>query len=46
MDFTVPMFAASPLNVVYLKVYEESGYKTVKWVRKLCKSGAYHCRAK
>lgn len=44
MSFNVPMFGASPLRVMYLKVWEKSGYKVEKWVRKVCKSGDYDFR--
>ena len=44
MEFQVPMFTASGLRVRFLKVWERSGYDTVKWVRYLSKSGAYETR--
>jgi AP-2 complex subunit mu-1 len=37
--FQVPMFTASGLKVRFLKVWEKSGYTTVKWVRYLSCSG-------
>jgi hypothetical protein len=40
----VPMYSASGLRVQYLKVWEKSGYKVDKWVRKVCKSGDYSIR--
>ena len=40
----VPMYSASGLRVQYLKVWEKSGYKVDKWVRKVCKSGDYNVR--
>jgi AP-2 complex subunit mu-1 len=40
----VPMFAASGIRVQYLKVWDKSGYKVDKWVRKVCKSGDYNVR--
>jgi hypothetical protein len=46
MSFNVPMFSASPLRVLYLKVHERGGYPVEKWVRKVCKAGGYHCRIK
>ena len=46
MTFNVPMFSASPLKVMYLKVQERSNYSVEKWVRKVCKAGSYHCRIK
>jgi AP-2 complex subunit mu-1 len=46
MTFNVPMFSASPLKVMYLKIEERSNYSVEKWVRKVCKAGNYHCRTK
>lgn len=40
----VPMYSASGLRVQYLKVWEKSGYRVDKWVRKVCKSGDYSIR--
>ncbi len=42
--FDVPMFTASGLKVRFLKIFERSGYKPVKWVRYLTKSGSYEQR--
>jgi AP-2 complex subunit mu-1 len=39
MSFQVPMFTSSGLKVRFLKVWEKSGYQTVKWVRYLTKAG-------
>jgi len=55
MSFQVPMFTSSGLKVRFLKVWEKSGYPTVKWVRYLACAGdaaisvgggegAYECR--
>lgn len=44
LGFQVPMFSASGLSVLYLKVWEKSNYKVEKWVRKLSKSGDYQFR--
>ena len=44
LSFTLPMFSASGVRVQYLKVWEKSGYKVDKWVRKLTKSGDYQIR--
>jgi len=41
MEFQVPMFAASGLQIRYLRVIERSGYSAVKWVRYLTKAGSY-----
>lgn len=39
MQFQVPMFTSSGLRVRFLKVWEKSGYNTVKWVRYLTRAG-------
>jgi len=39
MSFQVPMFTSSGLKVRFLKVWEKSGYATVKWVRYLACAG-------
>jgi hypothetical protein len=45
VDFQVLMFTASGLIVRFLKVFEKSGYTSVKWVRYLTKaSGTYQIR--
>eukprot|EP00126_Sphaerothecum_destruens_P010444 Sdes_comp20744_c0_seq1m16622 len=45
LDFQVPMFTSSGLNVRYLKVFESKlNYETIKWVRYLCKAGTYETR--
>jgi len=45
IDFQVLMLTASGLIVRFLKVYEKSGYNSVKWVRYLTKaSGSYQVR--
>ncbi|KJE90285.1 adaptor protein complex AP-2 [Capsaspora owczarzaki ATCC 30864] len=45
MDFQVPMFPASGLNVRFLKVLEHKlNYETVKWVRYMTKAGSYETR--
>lgn len=44
MQFQVPMFTASQLKVMFLKVTEKSGYQTVKWVRYITRAGQYECR--
>ena len=46
VDFSVLMYCASGIVVRYLKVTEQSGYRTVKWVRYLTRaSGSYIVRA-
>ncbi|CCM06440.1 uncharacterized protein FIBRA_08702 [Fibroporia radiculosa] len=45
VDFQVLMFTASGLIVRFLKVFEKSGYQSIKWVRYLTKaSGSYQIR--
>ena len=39
ISFQVPMFTSSGLKVRFLKVWEKSGYTTVKWVRYLACAG-------
>src|ERR1700730_15979622 len=47
VDFKLLMFTASGLIVRFLKVFEKSGYKSVKWVRYLTKaSGTYQIRVR
>ena len=41
----VPMYSASGLRVLYLKVWEKGDYKVDKWVRKVARSGSYEIRA-
>lgn len=44
MDFQVPMYASSGLEVKFLKVQERSNYQTIKWVRYITKAGTYAIR--
>ena len=44
LDFNVPMYTSSGMQVLYLKVWEKSGYETTKWVRKLTKAGDFSVR--
>lgn len=44
MDFQVLMFTSSGLTVQYLKVFEKSGYPSVKWVRYYTKAASYQFR--
>jgi AP-2 complex subunit mu-1 len=47
VDFQVLMFTASGLLVRFLKVYEKSGYHSVKWVRYLTRAnGSYQIRVR
>ena len=44
LDFSILMFTSSGLLVRYLKVFEKSGYKSVKWVKYETKGGTYQIR--
>eukprot|EP00656_Telonema_subtile_P011215 TRINITY_DN15525_c0_g1_i2.p1 TRINITY_DN15525_c0_g1~~TRINITY_DN15525_c0_g1_i2.p1 ORF type:complete len:428 (-),score=109.14 TRINITY_DN15525_c0_g1_i2:262-1545(-) len=44
LQFQVPMFTASQLKVMFLKVTDKSGYTTHKWVRYVTCAGTYQCR--
>jgi AP-2 complex subunit mu-1 len=44
VDFQIPMFPSSGVQVRFLKVYEKSSYETTKWVRYLSKAGDYQYR--
>eukprot|EP01105_Mastigella_eilhardi_P006292 TRINITY_DN17920_c0_g1_i1.p1 TRINITY_DN17920_c0_g1~~TRINITY_DN17920_c0_g1_i1.p1 ORF type:complete len:443 (-),score=155.30 TRINITY_DN17920_c0_g1_i1:126-1454(-) len=44
MEFQVPMFAASGLQIRFLKVVEKSHYNAIKWVRYITKAGSYQYR--
>jgi AP-2 complex subunit mu-1 len=44
LQFTVSMFTASGLQVRFLKVFEKSGYQSIKWVRYHSKGGNYQFR--
>ena len=39
--FQVPMFTGSGLRVRFCRIQEKSGYKPIKWIRYLSKSGDY-----
>jgi AP-2 complex subunit mu-1 len=44
VEFQVPMFTASGVNVRFLRVYDKSGYTTSRWVRYITKAGGYQIR--
>eukprot|EP01090_Pellita_catalonica_P015107 TRINITY_DN399_c0_g1_i2.p1 TRINITY_DN399_c0_g1~~TRINITY_DN399_c0_g1_i2.p1 ORF type:complete len:293 (+),score=45.23 TRINITY_DN399_c0_g1_i2:69-947(+) len=44
MQFKVPMYTASGMHVRFLKVFEKSNYRTVKWVRYITKAGNYQIK--
>ncbi|CXJ20762.1 AP-2 complex subunit mu, putative [Plasmodium berghei] len=41
LNFKIPMFTSSGMFIRYLKVYEKSNYKIIKWIKYLTESGAY-----
>lgn len=42
--FDIPYYTLSGLNVRYLKITEESGYKALSWVRYIAKNGEFIIR--
>ncbi len=44
IKFNLLMFSCSGLVVRFLKIFEKSGYNTVKWVRYIAKAGSYEVR--
>jgi len=44
MSFSLLMFTSSGLLVRYLKVFEKTGYSSVKWVRYMTRAGNYEIR--
>jgi len=44
MEFQVPMFSSSGVQVRFLKVYEKSAYTTNRWVQYLSKAGEYQAK--
>lgn len=44
LTFSLLMFTSSGLLVRYLKVFEKSGYSSVKWVRYMTRAGSYEIR--
>lgn len=44
LEYNVPQCTASGLKVLSLRVIESKGYKPVKWIRYLTKSGDYSQR--
>jgi AP-2 complex subunit mu-1 len=44
LSFNLLMFTSSGLLVRYLKVFEKSGYTSVKWVRYMTRAGSYEVR--
>lgn len=44
MNFEIPMYSSSGVQVRFLKVYEKSAYETRRWVRYLSKAGEYQAK--
>mgnify|MGYP005991218417 CR=1 FL=1 len=44
MDFNIPMYSSSGVQVRFLKVYEKSSYQTSRWVKYQTKAGEYQMR--
>lgn len=44
LDFNIPMYTASGVEVRFLKVYEKSSYQHNKWVKYNTKSGEYQMK--
>eukprot|EP01035_Chromulina_nebulosa_P021319 gene21319-27623_t len=44
VEFSIPMFSSSGVQVRFLKVYEKSGYQTARFVRYVSKSGEYSAK--
>ena len=44
MDFEVPMFTSSGMQIKFMKVTEKSRYQAIKWVRYITKAGSYQYR--
>lgn len=44
VEFEVPYFTVSGLQVRFLKVVENSGYQALPWVRYITQAGQYEIR--
>jgi len=44
IEFEIPYFTVSGINVRYLKITEKSGYVALPWVRYITQNGDYHIR--
>jgi AP-2 complex subunit mu-1 len=44
LDFQIPMYASSGIQVRFLKVYEKSSYQHAKWVKYVTKAGDYQIK--
>ncbi|CRG97751.1 AP-2 complex subunit mu, putative [Plasmodium gallinaceum] len=41
LSFKIPMYTSSGMYIRYLKVFEKSNYKIIKWIKYLTESGIY-----
>jgi AP-1 complex subunit mu len=46
INFEIPYFTVSGIQVRYLKITEKSGYEAIPWVRYLTMNGTYSIRMK
>ena len=46
VNFEIPYYTASSLQVRYLKIVEKSGYQALPWVRYITRNGDYQLRMK
>ena len=46
VNFEIPYYTASGLQVRYLKIVEKSGYEALPWVRYITRNGDYQLRMK
>lgn len=44
VQFEIPYYTLSGINVRYLKIKEKSGYHALSWVRYLAKNGEFNVR--
>lgn len=44
VNFEIPYFTVSGIQVRYLKIIEKSGYQALPWVRYITQSGDYQLR--
>lgn len=44
VNFEIPYFTVSGIQVRYLKIIEKSGYEALPWVRYITQSGDYQLR--
>ena len=46
VNFEIPYYTDSGLQVRYLKIVEKSGYQALPWVRYITRNGDYQLRMK